>query len=88
MRGGVVVPPRAKVMINVNYKTNHFKGVGEGGQGAHAPTLKSGGHKWVCAPPPPTLLAEQCSNFTICSYFEVKSTIFFKIFLARFARQL
>ena len=36
------------------------KGVGEGGQGGGGggheppppPTFKSGGHKWVCAPPP------------------------------------
>ena len=36
------------------------KGVGEGGAGGGGargppPTFKSGGHKWVCAPPPPLL---------------------------------
>ena len=57
--------------------------------GARAsPLSKGGGHKWVCAPPPPTFGQSKCSNFTICSYFVVKNTIFFKIFLARFARQL
>ena len=48
------------------------KGVGEGEQGG---TFKSGGHKWVCAPPP-TFGQSKCSNFTICSYFEVKNQFF------------
>ena len=60
-----------------------------GAGGARAPPLSKvgGGHKWVCAPPP-TFGQSKCSNFTICSYFVVKNTFFFKIFLARFARQL
>ena len=73
-------------------KANCIKGVGEGGGGrgggAHASPLSKvgGGHKWVCAPPP-TFGQSKCSNFTICSYFVIK-THFLKIFLARFARQL
>ena len=70
-----------------------IKGVGEGGRGGGGTSpppphfQKCGGHKWVCAPPP-TFGQSKCSNFTICSYFVVKNTFFFKIFLARFARQL
>ena len=67
------------------------KGVGEGGGagGARAPPLsKVGGGAQVGLCPPPTFGQSKCSNFTICSYFVVKNTFFFKIFLARFARQL
>ena len=62
---------------------------GGGGQGARGPPphFQKWGHKWVCSPP--TFGQSKCSNFTICSYFVVKNTFFFfKIFLARFARQL
>ena len=78
----------------LNIQSNIFnsgiygKGVGEGDRGhVLPPTFKSGGHKWVCAPPP-LLGQSKCSNCTICTYFVVKNTIFFKIFLARSARQL
>ena len=61
-----------------------------GGQGGHKPPpphfQKWGGTSGFV--PPPTFGQSKCSNFTICSYFVVKNTFFFKIFLARFARQL
>ena len=58
------------------------KGVGEGGAGGggHVPPhfqKWGGGHKWVCAPLP-TFGQSKCSNFTICTYFVVKNTIFSK----------
>ena len=68
----------------------YFKGVGEGGGGAGgaraSPLSKVGGTSGFV--PPPTFGQSKCSNFTICTYFVVKNTLFFKIFLARFARQL
>ena len=68
----------------------YLKGVGEGGGGGGTspPTFKSGGGGRSGFVPPPTFGQSKCSNFTICSYFVVKNTFFFKIFLARFARQL
>ena len=69
----------------------HTKGVGEGGAGGGwsraSPLSKVGAQVGLC-PPPPTFGQSKCSNFTICSYFVVKNTIFSKIFLTRFARQL
>ena len=51
---------------------------GAGGARAPLPHFQKwgGGHKWVCAPPPPTFGQSKCSKFTICSYFVVKNTIF------------
>ena len=69
----------------------YFKGVGEGGQGGTSPPpplSKVGGGGTSGFVPPSTFGQSKCSNFTICSYFVVKNTLFFKIFLARFARQL
>ena len=62
--------------------TSKVKGVGEGGQGGTraSPLSKVGGAQ-VGLCPPPTFGHSKCSNFTICSYFLVKNTIFFKIFL-------
>ena len=62
------------------------KGVGEdgagGGGGARAsPLSKVGGGEGTSgfvAPPPPTFGQSKCSNFTICTYFVVKNTIFSK----------
>ena len=52
-----------------------------GGQGGTClPTFKSGGggaQVGLC-PPPPTFGQSKCSNFTICTYFVVKNTIFSK----------
>ena len=75
-----------------NSFVSSFKGVGEGGAGgggARAPSphfQKWGGGKSGFVPP--TFGQSKCSNFTIFSYFVVKNTFFFKIFLARFAHQL
>ena len=61
------------------------------GQGGHGPqhthTFKSGGHKWVCAPPPQVL---DKSNVLISLFAHILwlKTQFFKIFLAHLARQL
>ena len=65
-----------------------YKGVGEGGGGGGGAGGNVPPHfqKWggaqvgLC---PPTFGQSKCSNFTICSYFVVKNTIFFKIFFAR-----
>ena len=62
-----------------SWKINYDKGVGEGGgAGGHVPPphfQKWGAQVGLC---PPTFGQSKCSNFTICSYFEVKSTIFSK----------
>ena len=69
-----------EVLIGLHIRGVIIKGVGEGGQGGTClPTFKSGGHKWVCAPPPPTFGQSKCSSFTICTYFVVKNTIFSKL---------
>ena len=54
------------------------KGVGEGGAGGHVPPhfQKWGGGTSGFVPP--TFGQSKCSNFTICSYFVVKNTIFSK----------
>ena len=74
------------LVVNVSHK-GVGEGGGGGGRGGHCsfkrclPTFKSGGggHKWVCAPPPPPTFGQsKCSNFTICTYFVVKNTIFSK----------
>ena len=55
------------------------KGVGEGGRGARAsPLSKVGGTSGFVPPPPHTFGQSKCSNFTICTYFVVKNTIFSK----------
>ena len=60
------------------------KGVegGQGGGGGHVPPhfQKWGGGAQVGLCPPPTFGHSKCSNFTICSYFVVKNTIFSKHF--------
>ena len=51
-----------------------------GGRGGHEPhTFKSGGGGTSgFVPPPPTFGQSKCSNFTICSYFVVKTHFFSK----------
>ena len=70
------------------------KGVREGdrgGGGGHVPsTFKSGegAHKWVCWCPPPLLLVRAIVIISLIAHNMWLKTQFFKIFLARFARQL
>ena len=53
-----------------------------GGQGgARASPLSKVGGTSGFMPPPPTFGQSKCSNFTICSYFVVKNTIFSKFSL-------
>ena len=52
---------------------------GAGGGGARAsPLSKVWGAQVGLCPPPPTFGQSKCSNFTICTYFVVKNTIFSK----------
>ena len=81
------VKSTASEMYVQHKKRFSYAGVAKGGGHEPPPPFKSGGHKWVCAPPPPTFGQTKCSKFTIFSYFVVKNTIFSKNFLARFARQ-
>ena len=60
---------------------------GAGGHVAPPPLSKVGGHKWVCAPPP--LLGRANVLISLFAHIlRLKTHFFFKIFLARFARQL
>ena len=59
-----------------------YKGVGEGGGGRGGtclPTFKSGGHKWVCAPP--TLLGRAIVLISLFAHILWLKTQFFQNFL-------
>ena len=80
---------RTLIYLYIELFTIYHQGRRRRGAGGHEPPplSKVGAQVGLC-PPPPTFGQSKCSNFTICSYFVVKNTFFFKIFLARFARQL